>query len=64
MVTGFPYAGRDNFLAQVDALIAHLEQVLARDDEADAAVQAQPGWQGGNGMAPAKEPAATNVRSS
>ncbi|MGZ5129862.1 MAG: hypothetical protein ACXWCO_01770 [Caldimonas sp.] len=31
LVTGFPYDGRDSFLAQVDSLIAHLEQVLSSD---------------------------------
>jgi hypothetical protein len=63
LVTGFPYAGRDNFLDQVDALIAHLEQVLARDDEAEAADPAQPGWQAGSGVGPAIGPAATGARS-
>src|ERR1035441_1019267 len=31
LVAGFPYGGRDSFLAQVDSLIAHLEQVLSSD---------------------------------
>lgn len=52
LVAGFPYGGRDEFLAQVDSLIAHLEQILSghgRDPCLDAPDQAPSDWRPGNG---------------
>ena len=51
LVAGFPYGGRDSFLAQVDSLIAHLEQVLSGDGDPnlDATDQAPSHWRRGSG---------------
>lgn len=61
LVAGFPYGGRDSFLAQVDSLIAHLEQVLSGDDGPYPVSTdlAPPDWHRGGGTARPKGSPAT-----
>jgi len=65
LVTGFPYAGRESFLGQVDSLIAHLEQVLSSngDPNLDAATEQSPSsWRGNRGSWPSRGPAVAGAQ--